>query len=164
MYTSIKSSVLFWKIFASVFISLVHLDLVNMYQVCIIRLCAFVDPDFLFILCKWFLLSFFVMFLFFFNWILLAGIDLCIFNYPCADTGLWQQLFDSCYVQTCCCHGSVTQQALLRWLLCPLGAGEWWRKSTSYNKNEALPMWIIQLSRSGGSNGGSHVYRFIDFC
>lgn len=48
----------------------------------------------------------------------------------------------------------MTQQALVRWLLCPFGAGDVNPPLTLKMRHWA--MWIIQLSGSGGKEGDKH--------
>lgn len=87
---------------------------------------------------------------------LLHAVDLCrICEQNCAYTSLWQKLVNACHALTCCCHGSMTQQASVRWLLCPSGAGDVKPPPTMKEKHWA--MWIIQISISGGRKGGYHL-------
>lgn len=72
------------------------------------------------------------------------SIEFCEFyEHNSADRSLWQNLSSACHALMCCCHGSMTQQGLVRWLLCPVGAGD--VKQPPTMKMDHWAMWIIQL-------------------
>lgn len=93
--------------------------------------------------------------------VIIYELELCwVYQHSSVDRNLWQKLFNACHALMGCCHGSMTQQVLVRWLVCPVGAGD--IKPPPTVKIEHWAMWIIQLSGSGGRKDGYHFSMLTD--